>query len=117
MGANPVYVKEVEPKVEELASVLKDVYVEFDFECAVLEIWRSDEEGIWPPTFVLVPARYRGNALVLTDEDKEILDVFVTEIHGWDDVAYCILGDVAREMDISVDDIKKIIVRVYVRAA
>jgi hypothetical protein len=113
MGANPAYVKEIEPKVEELASALKDIYTEFDFECIELEVWRSDEEGIWPPRIILVPVRYRSNALALTDEDKEVLDVYITEIHSWDDIAYCALGAIVREMEISVEDIKKIIVKVY----
>jgi len=113
MGVNPVCERVVEPKVDELASVLRDVYAEFDFECIELEVWTADEEGVWPPRLILVPARYRNTALALMDEDRTVLDVYITEIHGWDDIAYCVLGAIAHEIEVAIEDIKKIVVRVY----
>jgi hypothetical protein len=113
MGTVPVRECVVGPKVDELASALKDAYAEFDFECTVLEVWTPDEEGVWPPRFILVPVRYRNDALALTDEDGTVLDVYITEIHGWDDIAYCVLGVIAQEMEVAIEKIVKIVIKVY----
>jgi len=113
MGVNPVRRVEVAPKVEELACALADIYADIDFECITLEFWTEDEDGTWPPKLILVKPKYRANALVLTDEDKEVLDAFALEIHGWDDIALNVLGAAAKGMEIPIEKIVKVVIDVY----
>jgi hypothetical protein len=113
MGANPVKRVEVAPKVDELARALADIYADIDFECITLEFWTEDEDGTWPPKLILVKPKYRANALVLTDEDKEVLDAFALEIHGWDDIALNVLGAAAKGMEIPIEKIVKVVIEVY----
>lgn len=113
MGTYPVYTREIEPKVDELASVLGDVCTEFDFNSIILEFYIEGEDATWPPTLILVTPKYRPHVLVLTNEDKEVLDVYTRETQGWIDIAYNILGVATSETETPIEKIAKIVIKVY----